>query len=366
MTKKPLELLHMDLMGPSRIESIGGKRYILVMVDDFTRFTWVRFLKEKSETLSIFKSLVKQLQNEKNVKIGFVVRIRSDHGREFENMEFAVFCDELGIGHEFSAPKTPQQNGVVERKNRVIQEMARVMLHAKHVSLKFWAEAVFTACYTINRVYLRPGTKNTPYELWKGRKPNVKYFKIFESKCYVMRDREHLGKFDTRSDEGIFLGYATNSRAFRVYNTRTRTVMESINVIVDEKLVNEESCSTNELLDQVFEQDTGNPQDKPNSDDLEESVKDDTEIEENDQESDKGSEEGTLQPSSRVKLHHPTSQVLGKVTEPMKTRKQLRDEVSYVCYVSSLEPKNIKEALCDEHWVNAMHEELNQFERNNV
>ena len=107
------------------------------------------------------------------------------------------FCTRLGISQEFSAPITPQQNGVVERKNRVIQEMARAMLHNKDVTRNLWGKAVNTDCHTVNRVYFRPSTKKTPYELWNGRKPNVKYFRIFRSTCFILKDRENVGKFDS-------------------------------------------------------------------------------------------------------------------------------------------------------------------------
>ena len=170
VTTRVLELLHMDLMGPMHVESIGGKRYVFVCVDDFSRYCWVDFLREKSDTFQVFETLCTRLRREKGCKIGKIVRIRSDHGREFENAIFAQYCDKEGIAHEFSAPITPQQNGVVERKNRTLEEMARVMLNAKGVPKKFWAEAMNTACYTINRVHLRPGTNMTPYEIWKNRK----------------------------------------------------------------------------------------------------------------------------------------------------------------------------------------------------
>ncbi|KAG5528763.1 hypothetical protein RHGRI_029433 [Rhododendron griersonianum] len=366
-TKRHLELLHMDLMGPSRVESIACKKYIFVIVDDFSRFTWVRFLREKSEIVSIFKVLVKHVQNEKEMKIGCITRIRSDHGTEFENSEYANFCDELGIRHEFSTPKTPQQNGVVERKNHVIQEMARVMLHAKKIARRFWAEAVHTACYVINRVYLRPGTSNTPYELWKGKRPNVEYFRTFGSKCYIMRDREKLGKFDSRSDEGIFLGYSIDSRAFRVYNKRTQNVMESINVVVDENPLIETDNGINDLNEPLFEQAMDDVPDSSSNDNEQDNEEPKDEGQEGDEDdSEQPDEEQNLEPSARVKLNHPTSQVIGKVSDPMKTRRQTRDEVSYTCYLSLVEPKNVKEALMDECWINAMHEELHQFERNNV
>ena len=127
-TSRPLELLHVDLMGPTRTESMGGKRYIMVVVDDFLRYSWVDFLREKSKACDKMERICKRLQNKKGVPI---VRIRSDHGKEFENAKFEVFCNEHDIKKEFSAAKTPQQNGMVERKNRVIQEMARVMLLKK-------------------------------------------------------------------------------------------------------------------------------------------------------------------------------------------------------------------------------------------
>ena len=144
------------------------------------------------------------------------------------------FCTRSGISHEFFASITPQQNGVVERKNRVIQEMARAMLNNKDVARNLWGEAVNTACHTVNRVYFKPSSKKTPYELWKGSKPNVKYFRIFGSTCFILKDRENVGKFDPRSKEGIFLGYSSTSKAYRVYNKRTKKVMETINVVIDE------------------------------------------------------------------------------------------------------------------------------------
>ena len=121
-------------------------------------------LREKSEACDKRERLCKRLQNEKGVPI---VRIRSDHGKEFENAKFKAFCNEYGIKKEFSAAKTPQQNGVVERKNWVIQEMARVMLLNKNLPQKFWAEAVNTSCHIGNRIYFQAGTKKTSYEFWR-------------------------------------------------------------------------------------------------------------------------------------------------------------------------------------------------------
>ncbi|KAL5545088.1 hypothetical protein UlMin_008872 [Ulmus minor] len=230
-SKRPLELLHLDLFGPMRTASLGGKFYVFVIVDDFSRFTWVLFLTHKNEALQSFSNLCKRIQNEKGVSI---ISIRSDHGKEFENKEFEKFCLENGFDHNFSAPRTPQQNGVVERKNRSIQEMARTLLNENNLPKYFWGEAVHTSCYVLNRVSIRPILKKTPYELWKGKKPNISYFKVFGCKCFILNQKDDLGKFDSKSDVGIFLGYSTSSKAFRVYNRRTLVVEESMHVIFDE------------------------------------------------------------------------------------------------------------------------------------
>ena len=196
-TSKTLELLHMDLMGPMQVESLGGKRYAYVVVDDHSRYTWISFIREKSDAFDVFKDLCIRLQREKDSS---VIGIRSDHGKEFKNSKFDDFCSSEGISHEFSSPITPQQNGVVERKNRTIQESARAMIHAKMLPMNFWAEAMNTSCYVHNRVTLRKGTSSTLYEIWKGRKPTVKYFRIFGSKCYILTDREQRRKMDPKSD----------------------------------------------------------------------------------------------------------------------------------------------------------------------
>ena len=114
--------------------------------------------------------------------------------------------------------------------------MAKAMLHNKDMAKNLWREAVNTACHMVNRMYFRPDTKKTSYELWKGRKPNVKYFKIFGSTCFILKDRENVEKFDSRSDEIIFLGYSSTSKAYQVYNKKTKKVMETINVVTDEVL----------------------------------------------------------------------------------------------------------------------------------
>src|SRR5574338_721645 len=190
-TEQPLELLHMDLFGPTQVQSINHNRYVFVIVDDFSRYTWIFFLKNKSDTFENFKIFAKRIQNIKSLKIK---NIRSDHGGEFENEDFEQFCNKKGINHNFSFPRTPQQNGVVEQKNRTLQECARTLLNGTTLPKQFWAEAVATACYVLNRVSIRPLTKHTPYELFNGRKPNISYFRVFGSKCFLLNTKDKLRK----------------------------------------------------------------------------------------------------------------------------------------------------------------------------
>ena len=192
----------MDLFGPSRTMCLGGNYYAFVIVDDFSRYTWTLFLESKSDVFYAFKKLTRRLQNTKNNNIG---SIRSNHGWEFQNEKFSKFCV-----NNFSAPRIPQKNGVVERKNRSLEELARTMLSESPLPKYFWADAVRTSCYVMNRVLIRPILKKTPYELFNGRKPNIFHLRVFGCSCFVLNNgKENLGKFDEKADHGIFIGYSS-------------------------------------------------------------------------------------------------------------------------------------------------------------
>lgn len=169
-------------------------------------------------------------------KLGYsIVSIRTDHGREFDNeVQFGKFCDENGISHNFFAPRTPQSNGVVERKNRSLQEMSRTMLNEQSIPQKFWCHAVDTSTYILNRVSIRRILGKTPYELLRGRKPNIGYFRVFGSKCFILNTKDYLTKFDPKAYGGVFLGYLQNSKAYIILNKHTMKVEESLNVTFDE------------------------------------------------------------------------------------------------------------------------------------
>jgi transposase InsO family protein len=230
-TDRLLELLHMDLFGSIAYISIGGSMYYLVIVDDYSRFTWVFFLQEKSQTQDSLKGFLRRAQNEFGLRIK---KIRSDKGTEFKNSQIEGFLEEEGIKQEFSSPYTPQQNGVVESKNRTLLDMARTMLDKYKTPDHFWAEAINTASYSINRLYLHRILKKTSYELLTGKNPNVSYFRVFGSKCFILIKRGRKSKFAPKTVEGFLLGYDSNTRAYRVFNKSTGLAEISCDIVFDE------------------------------------------------------------------------------------------------------------------------------------
>ncbi|GJY37819.1 retrovirus-related pol polyprotein from transposon TNT 1-94 [Tanacetum coccineum] len=226
-----LNTLHMDLCGPMRVQTINGKKYILVIVDDYSRFTWVKFLRSKDETPTVVIKFLKQIQVGLNKTVRF---IRTDNGTEFVNKTLYDYYESVGIFHQKTVPRTPQQNGVVERQNRTLVEAARTMLIFSKALMFLWAEAVATACYTQNRSLIHTRHDKTPYELVHNKKPDLTFFRVFGALCYPTNDSENLGKLQPRADIGIFIGYAPSRKGYRIYNKQTRQIMETIHVQFDE------------------------------------------------------------------------------------------------------------------------------------
>ncbi|GKD84806.1 retrovirus-related pol polyprotein from transposon TNT 1-94 [Tanacetum coccineum] len=221
----------MDLCGPMRVESFNGKKYVLVIVDDYSRYTWTHFLRSKDETPEVLIDFLKLVQRGLHAQVRTV---QTDKGTEFLNKTLHAYFAKEGIRHETSTARTPEQNGIVKRRNRTLVEAARTMLSAAKVPLFFWAEAIATTCFTQNRSLVIPRHEKTPYHIINGRKPSVKFFHIFGSLCYIVRDGENLDKIKEKGDACIFVGYSTQSRAYRVFNKRTRIIVETIHVNFDE------------------------------------------------------------------------------------------------------------------------------------
>ncbi|GJV63555.1 putative ribonuclease H-like domain-containing protein [Tanacetum coccineum] len=200
---QPLFMLHMDLFGPTFVSSLMNRKYCLVVIDDYSRFTWVFFLATKDETSGILKRFIIEIENQVDKKVKI---IRCDNGTEFKNKVMSEFCEQKGIKTEFSVATTPQQNGVAERRNRTLIEAARTMV-----------------------LVVKPHNK-TPDELFRGRTPALSFMRPFGCHVTILNTLDYLGKFDGKSDEGFFVGYSLNSKAFRVYNIRTKKVEESLHI----------------------------------------------------------------------------------------------------------------------------------------
>lgn len=212
--KGKLELIHSDICGPMQNSSMSGSRCILSFIDDATRMVWVYFLKAKSDTLSTFKRFKNLVENQAGCKIK---KLRTDRGTEYLSREFTTFLEANGIERQLIAAYSPQQNRVSERRNRSLVEMARAMIKAKDLPLKFWAEAVYTAAYIQNRTSSRAIENKTPFEGWNGTKPTLSHMKVFGSICYVHIPDEKRKEWDDKSKKAIFVGYSSQTKGYMVY-----------------------------------------------------------------------------------------------------------------------------------------------------
>nr|ABB47078.1 retrotransposon protein, putative, unclassified [Oryza sativa Japonica Group] len=332
--------------------------------------------KGKSIVAELFKKFAKRAQNEFSCTL---VKIRSDNGSEFKNTNIEDYCDDLGIKHKLSATYSPQQNGIVERKNRTLIEMARTMLDEYGVSDSFWAEAINTACHATNRLYLHRLLKKTSYELIVGRKPNVAYFRVFGCKCYIYRKGVGLTKFESRCDEGFLLGYASNNKAYRVYNKNKGIVEETTDVQFDDTNGSQEG---HENLDDVGDEGLMRAmknmsigdvkpievEDKPSTSTQDEPSTSATPSQAQVEVEEEKAQDPPMPPRIHTALSkdHPIDQVLGDISKGVQTRSRVASICEHYSFVSCLEPKHVDEALCDPDWMNAMHEELNNFARNKV
>jgi transposase InsO family protein len=180
-TTRPMEILHTDLVGPTTTKGLKGEIYFMLLIDDYTRMTAVFFLKNKLEYFENIKINKEMVENEMDSRIKCLI---SDNGGDFTSKEFMDYYNSHGIKRQLFVARTPQQNGVVERKNRIVQEMAQTMLLDSKLTDIFWTQAVHTTVHIQNREIqiLKNNIDKTPYELWKGRPTNVKHFRVFGRK----------------------------------------------------------------------------------------------------------------------------------------------------------------------------------------
>ncbi|GJR25907.1 putative ribonuclease H-like domain-containing protein [Tanacetum coccineum] len=359
-----LHTLHMDLCGPMRVQSIKGKKYILVIVDDYSRFTWVKFLRSKDETLEFVTNFLKQIQND-----------------------------------------------VVERRNRTLVEAARTMMIFLKAPMFLWAEAVATACYTQNRSLIHTRHNKTPYELVHDKKPDLTFFRVFGALCYPTNDSENLGKFQAKADIGIFVRYAPSRKGYRIYNKRTRRLMETIHVTFDEMHQSMAPVlpSATEItahvvppgtsLSTTIAPDAPSTSDSSSTSDIhhpvqhqeiaEEPTHEDTPINHdvlhpsyNLVTGDPGSAQSSsgnvnlAEPTQvnyppdhlrRWTKDHPLDNIVGNPSRPVSTRKQLASDALWCCFhtepVAKSEPRNFKMVVIEDCWFQAMQDEIHEFDR---
>ncbi|GKB97929.1 retrovirus-related pol polyprotein from transposon TNT 1-94 [Tanacetum coccineum] len=355
--KGRLNLLHMDLCGPMRVASINGKKYIM-----------------KSSSL--------------------VISIRTDRGTEFLNKTLNAFFNEQGIKHQTSTPKTPEQNGVVERRNRTLVEAARTMLSASKLLLFFWAEAIATSCYTQNRSIIIPTHEKMTYHIINDRKPSIKHLHTFGCTCYLTRDGENLDKMKEKGDPCILASDYDNSDPV--------PQLQNVSPSADTTVLSQQELDLlfRPLYDEFFNASTSrvNKSSSPTHNSAQQEPSTPTNVhakENNDNQTEDTQHEFTnpfytpvqevVESSSRnignSNLHtfnqpqdseylwikdHPLTQVRGNPSKPVQTRRQLTTDPEMCMFaltVSTALPKNIKEAMADFAWIEAMQEELHQFDR---
>jgi hypothetical protein len=234
LRNEKLELVHTDVWGPAAVSSIGGKSYFVTFIDDHSRKVWVYFLKQKSEVYEVFKKWKAMVENETGLKIK---KLRSDNGGEYEDTGFKRFCFENGIRLERTVPGTPQQNGVAERMNRTLTERARSMRIQSGLPKQFWAEAINTAAYLINRGPSVPLEQRIPEEVWSGKEVNLSWLKVFGCTAYVHISDHARGKLDPKSLKCTFIGYGGDEFGYRLWDDQNKKIIRSRDVIFNEKLM---------------------------------------------------------------------------------------------------------------------------------
>lgn len=381
---KPLEIIHTDICGPMEEVSLGGNRYFITFIDDCSRWCVVKFLRYKSEALDAFKEYKAEVENQKNCKIKF---LQSDNGKEYINKEFNSYLMKCGIKRRLSAPYTPQQNGVAERKNLSLVETARCLLLDGNLEKQFWAEAVSTACYIRNRCVSKATNGQIPYTLWTGRKPTVSYFRKYGATGFILNKNKNRRKFDDRSMKGVLIGYSENAKAYRMWVAETEKIVVTRDVRFIEETELKESLNEADDYKYYFsiEKDKVNELRKPvqmeisteNKTVQSDEEKADSSVCPNSLESSPINNKGELQ--EKVKRGRPRIIRTGKPGRPKKlkcdqkdttkleTTEDVEEEKEEIdCNLSEITMREAMESKDSKEWIEAMKEEYSSLIRNNT
>jgi transposase InsO family protein len=248
-TERVLELIHSDVCGPMPSSSISGYVYYVSFIDDYSRKTWIYFLKTKDEVFNKFKEYKALIENPSERKIN---TLRSDNGGEYTSKEFVNFYEDVGIKRELTTPYNPQQNGVAKRKNITILEAVKTMIHDQDLPMCLWEEATMATVYVQNQLYHSALGLKTPEEMFTGKKPEVSHLKIFGCPMFIHIPKEKRNKLDPSGKKGIFVGYCEVSKAFRIYILGQHHIEISKDVTFDEDATLKKSkiCQ----LEEVYEE----------------------------------------------------------------------------------------------------------------
>jgi hypothetical protein len=245
-----LELLHMDLCGPITPSTFAGNRYFMLTVDDFSHWMWVFVIKLKDQALAAFEKFKPLAEN----TVGRTIKtLRTDRGGEFLSGKFARVCDAASIERHLTAPYSPQQNDVVEHRNRTVMAMARSLLKGMSVPGRMWGEAVRHAIFLLNWLPTKAMGNRTPFEAWTGKKPHLGHLRVFGCTAHAKVTAPHLKKLDDRSNPFVYLGVEEGSKAHRLFDPRRRQIIVSRDIVFDENTPWQWSAAAGEVTSTEFE-----------------------------------------------------------------------------------------------------------------
>lgn len=352
-TKDLLELIHSDICGPMETQSLGKARYFVTFLDDYSKKIFVYVLHNKSEVLEKFIEFKKLVENQlsRTIKI-----LRTDNGLEYVNRNFSNFLKNAGIIHQTTTPYTPEQNGTAERMNRTLIERAKCMMLNAKLPKVYWAEAIHTAAYIINRSPTKSLCYKTPEEMWTGQKPNVSHMRTFGCEAMVHLPKEKRKKLDSKSQKLIFIGYCENTKGYRFILPNSRKAIKSRDAIFLESTVKRDyvpiELTTNECSIQ--------------NKDCEELSSDDSfnTVTENKSQSD-----SEYFPDESIESS-PERNITVRTRRQYKLASQEQEENSYLCFDEQLNnevPDNYEEAMKSvdaSKWITSIKEELDAHQQN--
>ncbi|KAK8938897.1 hypothetical protein KSP39_PZI010824 [Platanthera zijinensis] len=346
-SKQALEYIHSDVWGSAPEPSLGGARYFVTFIDDFSRKVWIYFLKHKFEVFEKFKVWKTTMEKQTGKRVKY---LRSDNGGEYTSAEFQEYCNQEGITRHLTIPGTPQQNGVAERMNRTLLERARCMRLFADLPRSFWAEAINTACYLVNRSPSMSLNLKSPQEVWLGRPVDYSDIHIFGCPVYTLVQDSEKTKLDAKSKRCIYLGRKTGTKGFKLWNPDTKKVEVRRDVIFDEASMLKKS----EAQSKEVEETPVTP--------LE------VELEGSDQADDHGDSSDpenadAVQPTEAEPYSIARERARREVRLPLR----LHDTVAYAFQVISTDPGSYKEAVESREssqWKAAMEEEMESLRKN--